>query len=95
MLESHPVYWDKRIVHEFGTCSSPDKTEEDAMDKYFHKCVVDSVIYCRYNDWYEQQQSFLQGTLWEETTINILVRLKDVDLQLESKCCLGSLHLSL
>ena len=83
MLESYPMYWDKRVALEFGISSSEGKA------------MTNVVIDFRYNDWYEQQQSYIQGTMWEETTMNMLVRVECIDLKKEPKCCLGSHNLSL
>lgn len=95
MLESYPMYWDKRVALEFGISSSEGKAIEAGLEQYFHRYMTNVVIDFRYNDWYEQQQSYIQGTMWEETTMNMLVRVECIDLKKEPKCCLGSHNLSL
>ena len=95
MLESYPMYWDKRAALEFGIGLSEGKAIEAGMEQYFHRYMKDIAIHFRYNDWYEQQQSYLQGTMWEETTMNMLVRVEHIDSESEPKCCVGSHHLSL
>lgn len=89
MLESYPMYWDKRAALEFGISSSEGKAIEAGLEQYFHRYMTNVVIDFRYNDWYEQQQSYIQGTMWEETTMNMLVRVECIDLKKEPKCCLG------